>query len=152
MPQRGESDEMAIINGNAMTLRAGVAGFFLWTSGIHVGIVAADTEFYRGFADGSMVPIVRSAWRDVFMAAPVGWGLAVAAGELGLALLLLKGGRSARLGWLGVIAFQVLLVLFGWGFLLWTIPALIVLVPGARKDWPRLAAGTARRLAGQPAQ
>lgn len=110
----------------------------MWTSGIHVGIVAAGTDFYRTFADGAVVPVVRQAWQDVFMAAPVGWGLALAAGELALGLLLLRGGTAARAGWCGVIAFHLLLVLFGWGFLLWSGPALAFLVPAAVRDWPRL--------------
>lgn len=119
-------------------LRRFVGGFFVWTSGIHVGIVASGTEFYRPFADGAVVAAVRHAWREVFMAAPVGWGLALAAGELALGLLLLRGGTAAKLGWSGVIAFHLLLVLFGWGFLLWSGPALAFLVPAAVKDWPRL--------------
>jgi hypothetical protein len=35
------------------------------------------------------------------MAAPVFWGLCLAAGETALGLLLLAGGRAARLGWAG---------------------------------------------------
>lgn len=56
------------------------------------------------------------------MAHPAFWGLAVAAGELALGILLLLGGRRARIGWVGLILFQGLLVLFGWGFLLWSLP------------------------------
>lgn len=115
-----------------------VGAFFLWTSGVHVGIVAAGTDFYRTFADGAVVPAVRDGWHHVFMAAPVAWGLALAAGELALGLLLLRGGTAARVGWCGVIAFHLLLVLFGWGFLLWSGPALVFLVSAAAKDWPRL--------------
>ena len=115
-------------------LRAFVGGFFVWTSGIHVGIVAAGPDFYRGFADGAVVPGVRTAWHEVFMAAPVAWGLMLAAGELLLGLLLLHGGPAARVGWDGVIAFHLMLVLFGWGFLLWSGPALAVLVPAALRD------------------
>ena len=117
-----------------------VGCFFLWTSGIHVGIVAAGTSFYRDFADAALLGFVRSGWREVFMAAPHAWGLALAGGELLIGLLLLRGGPAARVGWVAAIAFQVLLVLFGWGFLLWSVPALAFLVPAARRDWPRLAA------------
>jgi len=119
-------------------LRAFVGGFFVWTSGIHVGIVAAGPDFYRGFADGAVVPGVRRAWHDVFLAAPVPCGLALAAGELALGLMLLRGGMAARVGWCGVIAFHVLLVLFGWGFLVWSAPALAFLIPAAVGDWRRL--------------
>src|SRR5215207_2948495 len=46
---------------------AWVGGFFVWTAGIHVGIVAADTGFYRHFADEAFFPAQARAWRDVFM-------------------------------------------------------------------------------------
>ena len=47
--------------------------------------------------------------------------------------------RWAQAGWIGVIAFNALLVLFGWGFLLWSAPAVGVLTVLAVKDWPRLS-------------
>jgi hypothetical protein len=116
-----------------------VAGTFVWTSGIHVGIAAAGPDAYRSFADQAVVPWVRTGWEQVFMAAPSGWGLALALGELGLGLLLFRGGAAARVGWVGVITFHVLLVLFGWGFLLWSGPVLVFLVWAAVRDWPGLA-------------
>ncbi len=128
----------------AATVAAGA--FFACMAGVHLGIVKADPTNYAGMADASPWGFVRSGWDDVFMAHPAGWGLAVAAGELVLAVLLLRGGPLARVGWVGVVAFQVLLVLFGWGFLLWSVPATAVLVWGARHDWYRLEApGYARR-------
>lgn len=116
-----------------------VGWFFLWTSGIHVGVAAADPSIYQHFADTAVLAWVERAWSAIFMANPRAWGLAVSAGELALALLLLRGGPSGKIGWIGVISFTVVLVLFGWGFLLWAVPALAVLVPMARRDWPRLA-------------
>ena len=114
-----------------------VGGLFLVTAGVHVGIVMADTDYYRSFADDAL-PWVHSAWQDVFLAAPTVWGLLVAAGELSLGLLLLGNRTASRLGWLGVIGFHVALTLFGWGFLFWTVPALAFLIPAARRDWRRL--------------
>jgi len=111
-----------------------VGCFYLFTGGIHVGIVAADPQFYRHFADGALAGVIRSGWRDVFMAHPAGWGLLLAAGELALGLLLLRGGRWARLGWAGVIGFHLALMSFGWGFWLWSVPALALLVPAAGRD------------------
>jgi hypothetical protein len=115
-----------------------VGGFFLATGGVHIGIVFADTEAYRHFADGALFGWVRSGWADIFMANPVLWGLLVAAGEILLGSLLLRGGRAARIGWAGVVGFTVLLMLFGWGFWAWSVPALSVLVRGARTDWRAL--------------
>ena len=41
-----------------------VGCFFLFTSGVHLGIVAADTGFYRPFADEALFAFVRDGWRD----------------------------------------------------------------------------------------
>lgn len=119
-------------------LPARVVGcFFLFTGGIHLGIVAADPEFYRHFADGALLPFISSAWRGVFMASPALWGLGLCLGELALGLLLLRGGAWASIGWAGVIAFHLGLMLFGWGFWLWSAPALAFLVPSALAHWHR---------------
>lgn len=122
----------------AATVAAG--GFYLCMGGIHVGIVAADASTYGPFADASPWAFVRDGWSGVFMAHAVAWGLLLAAGEIVLGSLLLRGGTAARVGWSGVIVFQALLVLFGWGLLLWSLPATVVLVLGARHDWARLGA------------
>lgn len=110
-----------------------VGCLFLWTSGIHVGIVAADPEAYRSFADGAL-PVIREAWSGVFMASPVAWGLAVALGELLIGLATLRSGRWTLLGLYGAIGFHLCLMLFGWGFWLWSLPALGVLVPGVVRE------------------
>lgn len=119
--------------------RRAVGGFYLFTAGIHLGIVAADPRFYGPFADGGLFGFVREGWADIVMANPSSWGLLAMLGELTLAVLLLVGGRAAKLGWAGVIVFHVLLMLFGFGFWLWSVPALAVLVPLAVRDWPSLS-------------
>jgi hypothetical protein len=121
--------------------RLAVGCFFLWTGGVHVGIVAAGTGFYRPFADHALLAFVRDGWAHVFMAAPTFFGLSLFAGETLLGLLLLSGGSRAEVGWVGVIAFHVLLMLFGVGFWVWSLPALAVLVLLARADWPSLSPG-----------
>jgi hypothetical protein len=110
-----------------------VGGFFLFTGGIHVGIVAADTELYRHFADAAPA-WVHEAWQEVFMAAPTAWGLLLAAVEVAMGLLLLSHGRAVRVGWAGVIAFHVGLLFFGWGIWLWSVPVLVVLVIASRAE------------------
>ena len=112
-----------------------VGWFFLWTSGIHVGIVAADPGLYRHFADGALVPGLTAAWSSTYMAHATVSGLVVALGEATLALLLLLGSRTwRRLGWTGVVAFHLALMCFGWGFWLWCVPAMSLVVPAARRD------------------
>jgi hypothetical protein len=85
---------------------------------IHVWLGTFRPETYRHFADGAP-DWVRNAWRDVFMAEPRSWALALATGELLIAVLLLAW---PRLGYLAVLGFTAALVLFGWGFLIWSGP------------------------------
>ena len=129
------------------TLRRAVGGFFIFTGGVHLGMVAADVEVYRHFADGSLLPFVRDAWTDVFMAHAAVWALLVMTGELAMGLLLLRGGAAAKVGWAGVIAFHVCLMLFGWGFWFWSVPVLVFLVWAARRDWPALGGAAPLRPA-----
>ena len=116
-----------------------VGGFYLVMGGINAGIVAADPQTYRTFADAAFWSFVTTAWHDVVMAEPYAWFLLLAAGEVLLGLLLLHGGPAARLGWAGVIGFHVLLMPFGFGIWLYCLPALAFLVPAARSDWASLA-------------
>lgn len=111
-----------------------VASFFLWTSGIHVGIVAADPDVYRHFADASLLPGLSAAWRSTFMTHATSAGLLLAGGELVLALTLLGPWAWRRAGWVAVISFHGALMCFGWGFWLWSVPAIAVLARGALAD------------------
>jgi hypothetical protein len=111
-----------------------VGGFYLSMGGVHLGLVAADTEAYRHFADAGLFAFVRDGWQEVFMAHPTTFGLLLAAGETALGILLLLGGRCATVGWAGVITFHLLLMLFGFGVWLWCLPALALLVHLARRD------------------
>ena len=79
------------------------------------------------------------------MAHPAVWGLLVAAFEITCGTLMLMGGRTARLGWVAVLAFHVALMGFGWGFWAWSVPVLTVLVPAALIDWARLSPKAAPR-------
>jgi hypothetical protein len=123
----------------AVRARHLVGGFYLVMGGINAGIVAADPQAYETFANGSFWSFVTRTWHDVVMAHPSFWLLALAIGEITVGLLLLLGGRAARVGWIGVVTFHVLLMSFGFGFWLWCLPALAFLVPAARADWPALA-------------
>jgi len=118
--------------------RSVVGGFFLTMGGVHIGIVAAGPTFYGRFADAAFFSFVRTGWSEIFMASPVFWGLCLALGEILLGTCLLLGGRYARVGWVGVITFHLLLMLFGLGTWLWCLPALAVLVTLARLSWSDL--------------
>jgi len=112
--------------------------FYACMAGVHLGIVAADPQAYDNMPSQSPWGFVRTAWADIFMANPQFWGLFAAGLELSLGVLLLVGGRASKLGWIGIIAFQVPLILFGWGYLIWSLPAAAVLYLAARHDWPLL--------------
>jgi hypothetical protein len=73
-----------------------VGGFYLCMAGLHIGLVSADPQIYRHFADRALLPFVESAWSNIFMAHPAVWGLALAAGEVSLGILprLAASGRS----------------------------------------------------------
>lgn len=139
-PDRGPAETIVGRRGRVVT-----GGFFLMTAGVHLGIVGADPSFYTHFADAALLPLARTGWAEVFMAAPAFWGLCLFAGEAVLGVLLLAGGRAARVGWVGVIAFHVLLMLFGVGFWVWSVPALVLLVVLARSDWPALGFRTTQQ-------
>lgn len=111
-----------------------VGGFYLTMGGVHIGLVAADTDVYRPFADAALFGFVRDGWQNVFMAQPAVFGLLLAAAEVTLGVLLLVGGRAATLGWGGIITFHLLLMLFGFGLWVWCLPALALLTYLARRD------------------
>jgi hypothetical protein len=114
--------------------RTVVGGFFLVMGGVHLGLVSADPQVYQHFADHALFGFVRTGWRDIVMAAPALYGLLLMAGEVTAGALLLTGGRAARFGWAAVIAFHVLLMVFGWWIWVWCVPALALLTWLAAND------------------
>ena len=111
-----------------------VGGFYLSMGGVHLGLVAADPE-----KPIDTLPTPDSSLRPRRLAGDLNdqsavFGQLLMVGETALGILLLLGGRFATVGWAGVIAFHVLLMLFGFGVWLWCLPALAGLVYLARKD------------------
>ncbi len=116
------------------SVRRLVGGFFLVMGGVHLGLVAADPQAYRHFADDALFEFVTTGWSEIVMARPELYGLLLRAGEVFLGTLLLLGGRAAAAGWAGVIAFHLLLMLFGPWAWAWSLPVLALLVPVAVRD------------------
>jgi hypothetical protein len=114
--------------------RTVVGGFFLVMGGVHLGLVSADPQVYQHFADNGLFPFVRTGWRDIVMVAPAFYGLLLMAGEVTAGAMLLTGGRAARFGWVAVISFHVLLLVFGWWVWVWCVPALALLTWLATND------------------
>ena len=95
---------------------------------VHIGLALWNPDTYQHFADGALFDWVYDGWQNIFMADPRLWALLLGAGELLIAALLIF---ARQLGYLAVIAFHLALMLFGWGFWLWCVPALAFAVPAA---------------------
>ena len=52
--------------------------------GVHLGLVAADPDVYRHFADDALFGFVADGWREIVMARPELYGLLLMAGEIAL--------------------------------------------------------------------
>lgn len=107
-------------------------------SGINAGLAVGDPDTYASFADRGLFAFVRDGWSDIVMANPRAWIFLLAAGEALIGAMLLLGGLPARLGWMAVLAFHVLLLPFGWGVWAYAVPALALFAWLARRDMNRL--------------
>lgn len=117
------------------TARRAIGGLYLCCAGLNAGLVIADPEVYREFAASSYLPFVRTGWDAIVMVHPTAWILLLALGEIVVGSLLLSSSdRAIHAGWAAVIGFQLLLMLFGFGFWLWSVPVLAAVVPLARRD------------------
>jgi hypothetical protein len=101
---------------------------------VHVGFGLSTPLTYAPFADAALFDWVRDGWQNIFMVHPTLWALLLGAGELTIAGLLVL---ARRVGYAGVIAFHLALMLFGWGFFLWCVPALGFAVPAAVHEFRR---------------
>ncbi|MQA79654.1 MAG: hypothetical protein GEV10_14435 [Streptosporangiales bacterium] len=109
-------------------LRVLFGGMFALGAGIHVYLASVAPHVYATFADAALLTFVRSAWSTVVGTHATLPMLALAAFELAAGLLVLFGRRRHRLvGTALMIAFHLALMLFGWGFWLWCVPALVLL-------------------------
>ena len=114
--------------------RFGIGGFYLVMAGINIGIVVGDTEIYRHFADHGLFSFVRHGWADIVMGAPGMWIGLLAAGEIAIGTALLVGGRWTQPGYAAILAFHFALVLFGWGFLTWSAPVILLVSWASRRE------------------
>lgn len=114
--------------------RLGIGGFYLVMAGINIGLVVADAEVYRHFADQGLFSFVRAGWVDVVMAAPGMWIGLLAAGEIVIGAALLAGGPWTLPGYVAIVVFHLALVLFGWGILAWSGPVLLLMALVIRRE------------------
>ncbi|MGZ5403537.1 MAG: hypothetical protein ACXWDL_02690 [Nocardioides sp.] len=82
---------------------------------------------YSGFADGASTSFVRETWESVVVPHhSLFIGLLIAF-EAVVGTLVLVEGRVRQTALLLLIAFNVALVSFGWGFLMWSVPMVVAL-------------------------
>ncbi len=112
----------------ARTFRIVIGLVYLFGAPTHVYFALMDPAGYRGMSEWAppVTAVSRVLWEDWFLPNAHYLGLLIAAGELGIALLILSRGRAARLGFVGATAFHLsLAALFGmWPY---TVPMAIVL-------------------------
>jgi len=102
-------------------------GMFLAGAATHIMLVTTRPSLYDSFADGSWWPFIAHAWRSalvphVHYLIPL---LAVFEAATGL-LILSRTYRRIGIG--AAIAFNAALILFGWGFCLWSVPVIVILM------------------------
>jgi hypothetical protein len=110
--------------------RLGVAAVSaLWV----VGGAAANTWLlarggdYSGFADGASTSFVRDTWESLVVPHHTLFiGLLVAYEAIAGALVLVAG-RVRQTALLTLIAFNLLLLSFGWAYLVWSVPLVLAL-------------------------
>jgi hypothetical protein len=100
---------------------------FLGSAVTHLILVSTAPSSYDSFADGSWLPFVRHAWRSVLVP-NVGYLIPVLiAFEAAVGVLILSR-RYRRTGIAAAIAFNAALIMFGWGFCIWSVPAVALLL------------------------
>ncbi len=82
---------------------------------------------YSGFADGASTSFVHETWESLVVPHHgLFIGLLIAFEALAGSFVLFEG-RARQSALLLLIAFNVLLLSFGWGFLVWTVPMVVAL-------------------------
>ena len=115
-------------------VRRVVGGFYLTMAGINIGLVTAAPDLYGAFGRGSPFAFVRDGWQGIVMGLPAFWIGLLAVAEILVGVLLLGADRSAPTGWVLVVAFHLLLCLFGLMTLVWVVPFLALVTPFALRD------------------
>jgi succinate dehydrogenase hydrophobic anchor subunit len=102
-------------------------GIFLASAAVHLVFVTVTPNAYDSFADGSWWPFVTHAWHSAFIP---NFGFFIAlliTFEAAVGLLVLSRAYR-RVGIAAAIVFNAALILFGWGFCLWSVPVIALLI------------------------
>jgi hypothetical protein len=86
---------------------------------IHITLLTNNPDFYRTFADSSLLPFYKTFFAENVAVNPAAYVIPVALFELAIGLLILFGfGRLVTIGLIGGVIFNALIAPLGWwGFL-----------------------------------
>lgn len=99
----------------------GFVGIFFIVMAVGVNVVlsiVAPDQFVKLGADAPLIPLYGWFFQNVVAPAPQIIGVLAAAGEIAVGLLILSGGRRAKLGLAGAIVFLIVITPLG----IWTLP------------------------------
>jgi hypothetical protein len=117
---------------------------FLAGAATHVILVTVRPGSYNAFADGSWWSFVTHAWRSVLVPNVYYLIPLLAAYEFAVGLLILSQAHR-RIGIAAAVAFNATLLLFGWGFCLWSVPVIAALLRFGYLEVLRSWRGTSER-------
>lgn len=109
-------------------------------------LLLARGEDYSGFAAGSWLPFVRRTWDSLVVPYHAFFVGLLIVGEAAAGLLVLGKGKARLAALWSLVGFNALLVLFGWGFLIWSVPVsagLVGLIVASRPAHRPAGAGRA---------
>lgn len=110
----------------------------------------ADGTSYTGFADGSPVAFVTDRWQSLVVPHHHLFIGLLIAGEALFGVLVLVPGRARDLALAALVAFNLTLIVFGWGFAIWGVPVATGLLLLRRADRARRTSPAVRSLRRQP--
>ena len=102
-------------------------GMFLAGAATHIILLTTRPSSYDSFADGSWWPFIAHAWRSVLVPNVHYLIPLLVLFEAAVGLLILSRAYR-RIGIGAAIAFNAALILFGWGFCLWSVPVIALLL------------------------
>lgn len=89
--------------------------------------ILLDGASYTGFADGSPIPFVTDTWQSLVVPNHHLFIGLLIAGEAAAGLAVLVQGRVRTVSLSLLVAFNLTLIVFGWGFAIWAVPIAISL-------------------------
>jgi hypothetical protein len=145
------SGALARTHRRALTTGLGAVSL-LWVvfgAGANAAMLADGTS-YTGFADGSPVAFVTDRWQSLVVPHHHLFIGLLIAGEALFGALVLVPGRARDAALAALVAFNLTLIVFGWGFAIWAVPVATGLLLLRRADRAWRTAPPVRSLRHRP--